>query len=152
MAIYYSSGFTHMFAKSIVISLLVLFHSFAYALEESEAVSVSTILKTQTTWDGTPIVYPSGQAEVTGMLVEIAVGAQTGWHLHPVPSFAVIVQGELEVHLKSGEVKQLKAGDGLAEVVNTMHNGHNVGNIPVKLFVFYTGVVGDPLSYKDAAH
>lgn len=137
--------------KSIAVALFVLFHSFAYALEESEAVSVSTILKTQTTWDGTPIVYPSGQAKVTGMMVEIAVGAQTGWHSHPVPSFAVIVQGELEVHLKNGEVKKLKAGDGLAEVVNTLHNGHNVGSTPVKLFVFYTGVVGDQLSYKEVS-
>jgi quercetin dioxygenase-like cupin family protein len=137
--------------KSIAFALFVLFHSFAYALEESEAVSVSTILKTQTTWDGAPIVYPAGQAEVTGMLVEIAVGAQTGWHSHPVPSFAVIVQGELEVHLKNGEVKKLKAGDGLAEVVNTLHNGHNVGTTPVKLFVFYTGVAGQPLSHKAPA-
>lgn len=140
-----------MFTKSIAVALLVLFHSYAFALEESAAVSVSTILKTQTTWDGAPIVYPTGQAEVTGMMVEIAVGAQTGWHLHPVPSFAVIVQGELEVHLKNGDVKKLKAGDGLAEVVNTLHNGHNVGTTPVKLFVFYTGVVGDQLSYKETS-
>lgn len=138
-----------MLAKSITVALLVLVQSLAYGLEESEAVSVTTILKTQTTWDGTPIAYPAGQVEVTGMLVEIAVGAQTGWHLHPVPSFAVIVQGELEVHLKNGDVKKLKAGDGLAEVVNTLHNGHNVGTTPVKLFVFYTGVVGNQLSYKE---
>ena len=140
-----------MFAKSLAIFLILLFQSAAFALEESDAVSVSTILKTQTTWDGAPIVYPKGQAEVTGMLVEIAVGAQTGWHLHPVPSFAVVVEGELEVHLKNGMVKKLNAGDGLAEVVNTLHNGHNVGTVPVKLFVFYTGVVGDQLSYKENA-
>ena len=138
-----------MFAKLLAVFLILLFQSAAFALEESDAVSVSTILKTQTTWDGAPIVYPEGQAEVTGMLVEIAVGAQTGWHLHPVPSFAVVVEGELEVHLKNGMVKKLKAGDGLAEVVNTLHNGHNVGTVPVKLFVFYTGVVGDQLSYKE---
>ncbi len=62
-----------------------------------------------------------------------------------MPSFAVIVQGELDVHLKTGEVKKLKAGDGLAEVVNTLHNGHNVGTTPVKLYVFYTGIAGQPL-------
>ncbi len=140
-----------MFAKSLTVFLILLFQSAAFALEESDAVSVFTILKTQTTWDGAPIVYPEGQAEVTGMLVEIAVGAQTGWHLHPVPSFAVVVEGELEVHLKNGMVKKLNAGDGLAEVVNTLHNGHNVGTVPVKLFVFYTGVVGDQLSYKENA-
>lgn len=138
-------------ARFLALLLFMLLQSPALALEESDAIKVTTILKTQTTWDGTPIVYPEGQAEVTGMLVEIAVGAQTGWHLHPVPSFAVIVQGELEVHLKSGEVKKLKAGDGLAEVVNTLHNGHNVGTIPVKLFVFYTGVVGEKLSHKEVS-
>ena len=47
--------------------------------------------------------------------------------------------GELEVELKSGEVKRLKAGDALAEVVNTLHKGNNVGAIPVKLVVFCVG-------------
>lgn len=140
-----------MFTRRVVFSFLLIFQSLAFALEQSDAVSVSTILKTRTTWDGTPIVYPDGAAEITGMLVEIAVGAQTGWHLHPVPSFAVVVQGELEVHLKNGEIKKLKAGDALAEVVNTLHNGHNVGTTPVKLFVFYTGAAGHPLSYKETS-
>ncbi|MDP2247420.1 MAG: cupin domain-containing protein [Nitrosomonadales bacterium] len=110
--------------------------------------SVSTILKTQTTWNGEPIVYPAGTAEITGMMIEIAVGGETGWHSHPVPSFAVIVEGELEVSLKNGDVKKLKPGDALAEVIDTAHNGRNVGTTPVKLFVFYTGTVNGKLSEK----
>jgi quercetin dioxygenase-like cupin family protein len=93
-------------------------------------------------------VYPDGKAEITGVLVEIAPGGETGWHLHPVPSFGMILEGTLEVSLKNGSIKRLQAGDAIAEVVNTPHNGRNVGNIPVKLAVFYAGTVGQALSIK----
>lgn len=121
----------------------------AHALEESASIKASTILKTEASWDGKPIEYPSGKAEITGMMVEIAPGGETGWHLHPVPSFGIILEGELEVQLKTGEVKHLKSGEALAEVVNTLHNGRNVGSIPVKLIVFYAGAVGQKLSTKE---
>ena len=118
------------------------------AIEQTENIKVTPVLKTQTSWDGKDIVYPQGKAEVTGMIVEIAPGAETGWHIHPVPSFGMILEGELEVHFKNGEMKRLKAGESAAEVVNTPHNGRNAGKIPVKLIVFYAGVVGQPLNMK----
>jgi quercetin dioxygenase-like cupin family protein len=131
----------------VVIMLACIGH--AYALEESASIKASTILKTETSWDGKPLEYPSGKAEITGMLVEIAPGGETGWHLHPVPSFGMILEGELEVQLKTGEIKQLKSGEALAEVVNTLHNGRNVGSVPVKLIVFYAGAVGQKLTTKE---
>lgn len=121
----------------------------ALALENSAAVKVSTVLKAESSWDGKPIVYPSGKAEVTGMVVEVAPGGETGWHSHPVPSFALVLEGELEVRLKSGAVKRLKSGEALAEVVNTLHNGRNVGLVPVKIVVFYVGAAGQKLSVKE---
>lgn len=36
------------------------------------------VLKTKTSWDGKDIEYPQGKAEVTGMIVEIAPGGETG--------------------------------------------------------------------------
>ena len=137
-----------------IISLIVMtlvYQSTAYSLEQSAAVKVSTVLKTETSWDGKPIEYPSGKAEITGMVIEIAVGGETGWHLHPVPSFGMVLEGELEVQLKNGAVKRLKSGEALAEVISTLHNGRNVGSVPVKLVVFYAGVVGRKLSAKDTA-
>lgn len=124
----------------------------AHALEPSAAVKVTTVLKTPSSWDGQPIAYPAGTAEITGMLIEIAPGGESGWHLHPVSSFGYILEGELEVHLKNGTVKHLKAGDAVAEVVNTLHNGRNVGDVPVKMIVFYTGAVGQALTVKDNAN
>lgn len=141
--------------KIKIISVLVLAlvcHSQAYSLDQSAAVKVTTILKSATSWDGEPIVYPTGKAEITGMVVEIAPGAETGWHLHAVPSFGMILEGELEVHLKNGEVKHLKPGEALAEVINKLHNGQNVGSVPVKIVVFYAGSVGQKLSEKETAY
>jgi len=121
----------------------------ALALDPAPAVKVTTLLKTETSWDGQPIVYPQGKAEITALQLEIAPGAETGWHLHPVPSFGMILEGELEVRLKDGKVNRLKAGDALVEVVNTLHNGRNVGKGPLKLVVFYAGTVGQTLTVKE---
>lgn len=124
----------------------------AYALDQTDAIRVHTLLKTDTSWDGKALEYPKGQAEITGMIVEIAPGAETGWHLHAVPSFGMVLEGELEVQLKDGKTKYLKSGEALAEVVNTLHNGRNVGATPVKLIVFYAGVAGQKLSEKEVSH
>jgi quercetin dioxygenase-like cupin family protein len=122
-----------------------------FAREAPTPVQASVVLKTESSWDGKSIVYPEGKAQVTGLIVEVAPGAETGWHTHPVASFAYILEGELEVRLKNGATKQLKAGDALAEVVNTLHNGRNLGLTPVKLIVFYIGAVGQALTVTEHA-
>jgi quercetin dioxygenase-like cupin family protein len=131
-----------------LIFLLVFTHREVFSIEQSQTVTVATLLKTETTWDGQAIVYPQGKPEVTSLLVEIAPGAETGWHSHPIPSYGMVLQGELEVQLRNGAVKRIKSGEVLAEVVNTSHNGRNVGNVPVKIVVFYLGTVGQKLSVK----
>jgi len=114
----------------------------ASAMEPTADVKVTPLLQTSESWNGAPIVYPQGKAELTGLLVEIAPGGKTGWHSHAVPSFAFMVDGVLEITLSDGRTKRLQAGEALAEVVNTLHNGKNVGDRPVKIAVFYTGVEG----------
>jgi len=125
--------------------LIFCFVASACAVHNSKP-KVTQFLKTTTSWNGDPIVYPKGQAEITGLLIEIAPGKETGWHLHPVPSFAMILEGTLEVELKDGTIKRLNEGDALAEVVNTAHNGHNVGSKPLKILVFYSGIAGQKLT------
>lgn len=121
----------------------------AFALDQSASVKVTKLLQSPASWNGAALAYPSGQAEVTSLLIEIAPGGETGWHQHPVASFAYILEGELEVSLKDGSVKHLSAGQALAEVVNTWHNGRNVGKGPVKLVVFYAGATGSTLTIKE---
>lgn len=120
----------------------------ALALEASATIKVTPLIQSTQSWNGTPITYPEGQAQITGLMIEIAPGADTGWHQHPAPSFGMITQGTLEVTLRDGRVKRLQAGDALIEVVNTDHIGRNVGEVPVKLIVFYAGAVGQVLTVK----
>lgn len=116
------------------------------AIETNAAVKVTPVLKTSQSWDGALLQYPQGQAEITGVRIEIAPGGETGWHLHPAPSFGVVLQGQLEIKLKNGKTNVVKAGDALAEVVNTAHSGKNIGTEPVLLLIFYAGAVGQPNS------
>jgi quercetin dioxygenase-like cupin family protein len=121
----------------------------ATALDATTGVRVTPLAKETSSWDGKPIVYPAGTAEMTALLVEIAPGTQTGWHCHLVPNFAYMLEGRLELTLDDGRVKLLNAGDALSEVVNRSHNGRNVGSAPVKLVVFYAGTTGTPLSVEE---
>lgn len=112
------------------------------ALYTNKDVTATPLLKTESSWNGAALAYPAGNAEVSAMIVEIAPGGETGWHLHTVPSVAVMLEGEIDVALKGGQTKHFKKGDALAEVVNTLHNGTNSGTIPAKLAVFYAGASG----------
>ena len=122
--------------------------STTWSIEASEKVSVTPVLKTQKNRYGDQIVYPSGKAEVTVVVVEIAPGGATGWHSHPVPSFGMVMEGAIEVEFENGEVKHLMAGQAAAEAVNVWHNGHNRGEVTAKLVVFYAGATDQPLTVQ----
>ena len=132
--------------KKFLLGMLVCAVAFqcydSLALYANKDVSVTPLLKTSTSWDGTALVYPAGTAEVSALIVEVAPGGQTGWHLHTVPSVAVMLEGEIEVALKDGRVQHFKKGEAIAEVVNTLHNGTNRGTVPAKMAVFYVGTAG----------
>lgn len=114
----------------------------AAALDAGGAVRVTPLMRTTSSWDGKPLAYPTGKAEVTMLIVEIAPGGETGWHEHGVSSFAYLLQGELEVRLADGRTNRLRAGDPLAEVVGVLHNGRVIGEQPVRILVMYTGAEG----------
>jgi quercetin dioxygenase-like cupin family protein len=135
-------------AKVLLLALALTLPFRAAALDSSAGVKVTPILKTGSSWNGAPITYPGGTAEVTGLLLEIAPGAETGWHKHPVPSFGMVLEGTLEVTLKDGKTRRVNAGEAIAEVVDTWHNGRNVGGTPLKLVVFYAGAAGTPLTVR----
>jgi quercetin dioxygenase-like cupin family protein len=131
-----------------VLTLVSLLPLVAHSKEPPTSVKSTVVLKTETSWNGKPIEYPSGKAEITGAVMEIAPGQETGWHMHPVPVLAMVLEGELEVQLRNGAVKQVKAGEAFVEVVNTLHNGRNLGAGPCKLVAFYTGTTGQKLTIQ----
>ncbi len=133
--------FPYLALMKLLLTLALLFpvSHLIFAGDYSTSVQVQENLSTSTTWDGTPIHYPSGTAKVSGAIVTLPPGTETGWHTHPVPCLALVLEGELLVELKDGQSKKLKAGDTLAEVINTPHNGKNIGKTPLKIAVFYAG-------------
>jgi len=112
-------------------------------------IQVTPLLKTMTTSAGQPIVYPKvDDAQVTAVRVVIPPGAETGWHRHPFPCYGYILSGNLVVEMEGGKVEKLSAGQALAESVDVLHNGRNVGTEPVTLVMFVTGEKDKPFTVK----
>ncbi len=115
-------------------------------------VKVQPILKTTTTTSGDAIRYPTvADPEVQTLIVEIPPGGETGWHLHPVPIYAYILSGSIEVESEDGAKRLFKAGESFAEMVNRKHDGRVVGDSPVRILMVVTGEKGKPFTEKTAA-
>ncbi len=136
----------YFFVLILLISLLTVIAFQNNTVDDPATVESKILLKTSESWDGEPIYYPEGDAEVTAVLIKIPAGAETGWHYHPIPSFAYMIEGELVITLKDGKTKKLEQGEALAEVSNTIHSGKNTGDVTANLVVFYAGSKGDTLT------
>lgn len=122
---------------------LLLMATPAPTAEYNSGVTAQVLKKAAVTGNNQKISYPvTDKAEVTAMTVDLAPGAETGWHKHPVPVYAYVVAGQLSVELEDGRRLDFARGDAIIEVVNTWHNGTNSGQEPVQLAVFYLGVEG----------
>jgi len=120
-----------------------------FAGDYDTGVTSSPLIKSTTASNGQKVAYPHTQnAEVTVMAVEIAPGRETGWHSHAIPVYAYVIAGKLAVELEDGKRYEFSEGQAIIEVVNTPHNGINIGNVPVTLIAFYTGVQGMPIVKK----
>ena len=134
----------------VIATLFLLFFTLsALGADYQSGVSATVLKKSSITSNGQKITYPvTDKAEVTAMTVNIAPGAETGWHSHPIPVYAYVVEGTLEVELEGGQIITYRSGDAIIEVVNTLHNGRNRGSEEVRLVVFYTGAEGTPSVVK----
>lgn len=139
----------------LIFSFLIIFvfSGQAYAGDYNGAVQAKVILKATKTVTGQDIRYlKTDNPEVTVLDVVLPPGAETGWHIHPVPVYAYVLSGTLEVRTEDGKSNRFKEGDAIIEAVNTPHNGKNIGTTLVHLVVFYTGEVGKPVTVKMAVH
>lgn len=118
-----------------------------FTARAEDSLTTIVLLQSGTTNTGDALVYPkTDKPEVTTMIIEIAPGASTPLHRHPVPSVAYMLQGELEVQAEGGIVNRYKAGDAFLETINRTHMGTNVGTTPVKILVTYIGIKGEPVT------
>lgn len=136
--------------KTLSLVFTLLLHLGAPALCGADgAVTVTDLLKTSKSWDGTPLPdYPTGKPEITIARITFPPGAQLPLHRHPFINAGVVLSGELTVITADRKTLHLKAGDAIAEVVHTWHYGKNEGKVPTEIVVFYAGTVGAPLTVK----
>ncbi len=109
------------------------------------------VLKTGVAADGKRLSVPRFEdPELTVLEVDLAPGAETGWHLHPVPVHAYLLEGELTVTLATGAARTYRKGEAIAEAVDLAHNGRNASSATARLVVFYCGAKGVPNVVKQA--
>ena len=142
------NGMRHIY---VTISVFFLLFSLAPRADSDDytGASVTLIKKASITADGRKMEYlKTDKPEVTALLVELPPGGETGWHLHPVPVYAYVLSGVLTAETENGQRRDYKEGEAIFETVDTPHNGRNLGKIPVKLIVFYTGEEGKPVTVR----
>jgi len=113
------------------------------------AAQVELLLKTGTTILDEPVVYPQETpAQVTAAIVTLPPGASTGWHTHGVPLMGYMIAGELTVEYRGHGKRVYRPGDTFMEAIAIPHDGHNYGDVPVRILAAYMGAEGLPTSRK----
>jgi quercetin dioxygenase-like cupin family protein len=113
--------------------------------EEYANLSIDKLAVSSKSYTGQPLCYSrTDTPEVTALVLHVPPGESTGWHKHPVPVYAYVLEGEMTVEIKDGGKYTFKKGEVILEAMNIMHNGYNSGKELTSLLVFYTGAEGVP--------
>ena len=128
----------------LLLSLILLAPSVYSATVEKLSDSAAT------TWDGTKIPEQRiDDPRITVLRITVAPGEKLPVHKHPVVNVGYLVSGELTVvKPATGEIKKLRAGDSLIEVIDEWHYGKNEGKEDAVIVVVYIGDKGQPLTIK----
>lgn len=142
------------FARALTVAAF-LSAPFAAGAVAEESVSyknlLTPVLSSSTTVIDQPIVYPEGTPKITAAVVVIPPGGETGWHLHKVPLFAYVLEGEVTVDYGEKGVKVVKAGEGILEGIDWPHVGMNKTDQPLHILAVYIGAEGIPNAEAVAA-
>lgn len=112
------------------------------AIGQANAPASQMLLTTGQTVLGQDVVYPAGKAQVTGTIITLAPGQETGPHRHDVPLFAYVLEGDLTVDYGPDGTLNYHRGDAFMEAVGTSHNGRATGSEAVRILVVYIGAEG----------
>ena len=86
--------------------------------------AVTRVAETASSWDGAPLPdYPAGRPQVTILRATIPPHATLPRHTHAVVNAGVILRGELTVVSDNGTERTFRAGEGIVELVGTVHHG-----------------------------
>lgn len=134
------SPLARIFAAAAILAL----PAFGAAAEESVTYQnlLTPLLSTGTTVIDQQITYPEGTPKVTAAIVVIPPGGETGWHIHEVPLFVYILEGEVTVDYGSKGERVVKAGETMLEAMDWAHNGMNKTDKPLRILAVYMGADG----------
>ena len=131
--------------KPCMTLLIILFIQIGLSVHADQDLKVTTVMKGSTTISGQKIEYPkTDKAEMVSVLIEIQPGKESGRHMHPVPTYVHVLEGTLTVEFEDGSRQAFEAGRGFLEVMNTWHNGKNLGRGPLKFLIVFAGEEGKP--------
>ncbi len=98
---------------------------FAASVNAQQGQTVKLLLESSATVAGTPLKYPTGTPKFTANLSTIEPGGSSPRHQHPVPTFIYVIEGTLFVDVDGAGTREVKAGEGFMEVVDTWHRNRN---------------------------
>lgn len=124
----------------------------ALADGEPTGAKVRTLVKSSEAWNGTRLpAYPKGEPEITVLHITIPPGLKLPMHHHPEINAGMLIRGQLLVIGEGGARLQLKAGDGIIEMVDQPHYGTNNGTEPAEIAMVYAGTTGKPITVLEPA-
>jgi quercetin dioxygenase-like cupin family protein len=86
-------------------------------------------------------MHAKNRADVVTQQVTVAVGGDTGWHIHFGPAIILVKSGTFALtHADGCQTRIYHAGEGFVEAPNDVHIGRNVGTTPVEIIATYTNV------------
>jgi quercetin dioxygenase-like cupin family protein len=83
--------------------------------------------------------------ETVVMRVELAPGAEVGWHTHPGEEISYLAQGELTLLIAGQPPQKRSAGQALIIPAGVVHNARSDGAVPAVIIAVYVVEKGKPL-------
>ena len=118
-------------------------------MSDGKGPTAERIAASSSSWNGEPLpAYPAGRPLVSLLRILIPPHARLEEHFHPVVNAGVVLRGELTVVAGNGTERTFRPGEGIVEMVGTLHYGEDRGDDEVELVMFYAGAEGVPLSVK----
>lgn len=143
---------TRQVTLAVIIAIVSFADGFGFATAREPLVRFTPLFSTSKTVMDEPIVYPTGSpAKLTGGIIAIAPGDETGWHTHGVPLTGIVLEGELTVDYGPRGQRTYRQGDAIAEAIAVPHNGRNSGSGPMRLFAVFLGAEGSTNTIPFAA-
>jgi quercetin dioxygenase-like cupin family protein len=114
-----------------------------------QGLQIRTVLQTTTYWSGQPILFPLFRNQMTGLVFEIAPGGRVGRHMHPVPVFVYILEGEGTFEGDGHVHKVYRPGEAFVDG-GAWHDLFNRGTVPLRALAVFAGEEGTPLTVRPA--